>query len=87
MCVVQTLYNNLVGGSSIMIYYPNQEQATVIKANKNEDFRITVLRSLNEVGKQGWSMVNSHHREFQVSGSSGTSSEETVYLFKRVLDQ
>ncbi len=83
MLIVQTSYGNLVAGASISIYQPNADQPSVIKPDKKEDFRVRIMKELNALGQQGWSLVNSHHRTFEVSGESGTSSEETVYIFKR----
>lgn len=80
---VQTNYNGLSAGSVIVITKPDVEKSEIIKPTKKEDFNIRIVKELNTLAKSGWKIVSSHHKTFELSGSSGTFSDETVYLMKR----
>lgn len=82
---VQTNYSGLGAGSAIVIIKPEAEKAEVIRPEKREDFNIRIVKELNTLAKSGWKIVSSHHKTFEVSGSSGTFSDETVYLMKRTV--
>ncbi len=80
---VQTNYNGLSAGSVIVITKPDVEKSEIIKPTKKEDFNIRIVKELNTLAKSGWKIVSSHHKTFELSGSSGTFNDETVYLMKR----
>jgi hypothetical protein len=82
---VQTNYSGLGAGSTIVIIKPDSEKPEIIRPIKKEDFNIRIVKELNTLAKSGWKIVSSHHKTFEVSGSSGTFSDETVYLMKRAI--
>jgi hypothetical protein len=82
---VQTNYNGLSAGSVIVIAKPEVEKPEIIKPTKKEDFSIRIVKELNTLAKSGWKIVSSHHKTFELSGSSGTFSDATVYLMKRAV--
>ncbi len=83
MMVVSTSYSAVVGGTSITIYSPESENPVIVKQEKKENMKVRVLKEINALASQGWTLADVQHQDFQVSGESGTSSMETTYLFKK----
>lgn len=83
MMVVSTSYGSLVAGTSISIYRPDSDNPVIIKQEKKENMKARILKEINTLASQGWTLADVQHQDFQVSGESGTSSMETSYLFKK----
>ena len=83
MLTVTTNYSGIGPGSFISIIRPGSKEPVIVRPAKNEDFKIKLLVTLNQLADENWSIKDVYHKDYQLSGSSGTSSEETVYLLVR----
>lgn len=83
MVVYSTRYTSVAPGSSIAIHYPGKDEPEIIRPEKKENFRSRLLKELNALSEKGWEVVHVYNSEYQLSGDSGTTNNESVYLLKR----
>lgn len=83
MVVYSTRYASVTPGSTIAIHYPGKDEPVFIRPEKKENFRSRLLKELNLLSAKGWEVVDVHHSEYQLSGDSGTTNDESVYLLKK----
>jgi len=84
MVVYTTRYASVTPGSTIAIHYPGKGEPEIIRPEKKENFRSRLLKELNTLSEKGWEVVHVYNSEYQMSGDSGTTSDESVYLLKQV---